>query len=68
MDGGEYLMSAENMDPTLSELGQEFTLGDIDGKRFRQSARQFTAAVLSCQVYDVDIDWLTTLGLLTLAS
>ncbi|KAJ8283809.1 hypothetical protein COCON_G00026590 [Conger conger] len=30
MDGCEYLMSAENMDPTLSELGQEFTLGDID--------------------------------------
>ncbi|XP_064179958.1 sterol regulatory element-binding protein 2-like isoform X2 [Anguilla rostrata] len=30
MDGGEYLMSAENMDPTLSELGVEFTLGDID--------------------------------------
>lgn len=22
----------DNMDPTLSELGDEFTLGDIDGK------------------------------------
>ncbi|XP_026201423.1 sterol regulatory element-binding protein 2 isoform X1 [Anabas testudineus] len=27
MDGGEYM---ENMDPTLAELGDEFTLGDID--------------------------------------
>ncbi|XP_029014318.1 sterol regulatory element-binding protein 2 isoform X2 [Betta splendens] len=27
MDGGEYI---ENMDPTLAELGDEFTLGDID--------------------------------------
>uniref|UniRef100_A0A8B9HCJ6 Sterol regulatory element-binding protein 2 n=1 Tax=Astyanax mexicanus TaxID=7994 RepID=A0A8B9HCJ6_ASTMX len=30
MDGGEYLSAMENMDPTLSELGDEFTLGDID--------------------------------------
>ncbi|KAJ8363318.1 hypothetical protein SKAU_G00121490 [Synaphobranchus kaupii] len=30
MDGREYLMTAESMDPTLSELGEEFTLGDID--------------------------------------
>lgn len=30
MDGGGFLM--DNMDPTLSELGDEFTLGDIDGK------------------------------------
>ncbi|KAG7491464.1 hypothetical protein MATL_G00004690 [Megalops atlanticus] len=29
MDGGEYLTSMD-MDPTLSELGEEFTLGDID--------------------------------------
>lgn len=25
----------DNMDPTLSELGDEFTLGDIDGKEAR---------------------------------
>lgn len=31
MDGGELLSAMENMDPTLSELGDEFTLGDIDG-------------------------------------
>ena len=31
MDGGEY-SSVENMDPTLAELGDEFTLGDIDGE------------------------------------
>ncbi|XP_030649907.1 sterol regulatory element-binding protein 2 [Chanos chanos] len=30
MDGGEYISTMENMDPTLSELGDEFTLGDID--------------------------------------
>ncbi|XP_063074757.1 sterol regulatory element-binding protein 2 [Engraulis encrasicolus] len=30
MDGGEYISSMENMDPTLAELGDEFTLGDID--------------------------------------
>ncbi|KAJ8384121.1 hypothetical protein AAFF_G00208230 [Aldrovandia affinis] len=30
MDGGEYLTSMGNMDPTLSELAEEFTLGDID--------------------------------------
>ncbi|XP_035254777.1 sterol regulatory element-binding protein 2 isoform X1 [Anguilla anguilla] len=30
MEGGEYISSMENMDPTLSELGDEFTLGDID--------------------------------------
>ncbi|XP_028843293.1 sterol regulatory element-binding protein 2 isoform X2 [Denticeps clupeoides] len=30
MDGAEYMSSAENMDPTLAELGDEFTLGDID--------------------------------------
>ncbi|XP_048847960.1 sterol regulatory element-binding protein 2 isoform X2 [Brienomyrus brachyistius] len=30
MDGGEYISAMENMDPTLSELGDEFTLGDID--------------------------------------
>lgn len=29
MDGGEYM---ETMDPTLAELGDEFTLGDIDGE------------------------------------
>ncbi|XP_042183490.1 sterol regulatory element-binding protein 2 [Oncorhynchus tshawytscha] len=27
---GEYISTMENMDPTLSELGDEFTLGDID--------------------------------------
>ncbi|KAL4658033.1 sterol regulatory element-binding protein 2 isoform X1 [Arapaima gigas] len=30
MDGGEYLSTMDSMDPTLSELGDEFTLGDID--------------------------------------
>ncbi|KAG7460037.1 hypothetical protein MATL_G00216940 [Megalops atlanticus] len=30
MEGGEYISTMENMDPTLSELGDEFTLGDID--------------------------------------
>lgn len=29
MDGGEYM---DGMDPTLAELGDEFTLGDIDGE------------------------------------
>ncbi|KAM9745644.1 sterol regulatory element-binding protein 2 isoform 1-T2 [Menidia menidia] len=30
MDTGEYISTMENMDTTLSELGDEFTLGDID--------------------------------------
>lgn len=30
MDGGEYLPAMESLDPSLSELGDEFTLGDID--------------------------------------
>ncbi|XP_056143330.1 sterol regulatory element-binding protein 2 [Lampris incognitus] len=30
MDSGEYISTIENMDPTLAELGDEFTLGDID--------------------------------------
>uniref|UniRef100_A0A1A7X8N5 Sterol regulatory element-binding protein 2 n=1 Tax=Iconisemion striatum TaxID=60296 RepID=A0A1A7X8N5_9TELE len=30
MDTGEYISPMENMDPTLAELGDEFTLGDID--------------------------------------
>ncbi|XP_041860840.1 sterol regulatory element-binding protein 2 [Melanotaenia boesemani] len=30
MDTGEYISTMENMDPSLSELGDEFTLGDID--------------------------------------
>ncbi|KAM9393435.1 LOW QUALITY PROTEIN: sterol regulatory element-binding protein 2 [Pholidichthys leucotaenia] len=30
MDGGEYIPTIENMDPSLAELGDEFTLGDID--------------------------------------
>ncbi|XP_078124874.1 sterol regulatory element-binding protein 2 isoform X3 [Sander vitreus] len=30
MDTGEYISTMENMDPTLAELGDEFTLGDID--------------------------------------
>uniref|UniRef100_A0A3Q3VXT6 Sterol regulatory element-binding protein 2 n=1 Tax=Mola mola TaxID=94237 RepID=A0A3Q3VXT6_MOLML len=30
MDGGEYVSTVDNMDTTLAELGDEFTLGDID--------------------------------------
>ncbi|KAM9843545.1 sterol regulatory element-binding protein 2 isoform 2-T2 [Aulostomus maculatus] len=30
MDGGEYMSTMETGDPTLAELGDEFTLGDID--------------------------------------
>ncbi|XP_061568826.1 sterol regulatory element-binding protein 2 isoform X2 [Cololabis saira] len=30
MDTGEFISSMDNMDPTLAELGDEFTLGDID--------------------------------------
>ncbi|XP_072225097.1 sterol regulatory element-binding protein 2 [Leuresthes tenuis] len=30
MDTGEYISTMENMDTTLTELGDEFTLGDID--------------------------------------
>uniref|UniRef100_A0A3Q0QRE7 Sterol regulatory element-binding protein 2 n=1 Tax=Amphilophus citrinellus TaxID=61819 RepID=A0A3Q0QRE7_AMPCI len=30
MNSGEYISTMENMDPTLAELGDEFTLGDID--------------------------------------
>ncbi|KAJ8251861.1 hypothetical protein GJAV_G00226230 [Gymnothorax javanicus] len=30
MENGEYISTMENMDPTLSELGDVFTLGDID--------------------------------------
>ncbi|CAN9505758.1 unnamed protein product [Ophioblennius macclurei] len=30
MDSGEYISSMDTMDPTLAELGDEFTLGDID--------------------------------------
>lgn len=33
MDNGEYHISTvDNMDTTLAELGDEFTLGDIDGE------------------------------------
>lgn len=32
MDSGEYISTMENMDTTLAELGDEFTLGDIDGE------------------------------------
>lgn len=33
MDPGEYHVSTvDNMDTTLAELGDEFTLGDIDGE------------------------------------
>lgn len=32
MDSGEYVSTVDNMDPTLAELGDEFTLGDIDGE------------------------------------
>lgn len=32
MDTGEYISTMDNMDPTLAELGDEFTLGDIDGE------------------------------------
>ena len=31
MDTGEFVSSMDNMD-TLAELGDEFTLGDIDGE------------------------------------
>lgn len=34
MDSGEYISTMENMDSTLAELGDEFTLGDIDGEWF----------------------------------
>ncbi|XP_041673313.1 sterol regulatory element-binding protein 2 isoform X2 [Cheilinus undulatus] len=30
MDSGEYIPTMDNMDTTLAELGDEFTLGDID--------------------------------------
>lgn len=30
MDSGEFVSTVDNMDPTLAELGDEFTLGDID--------------------------------------
>ncbi|XP_011476821.1 sterol regulatory element-binding protein 2 isoform X2 [Oryzias latipes] len=30
MDTGEFISTVENMDPSLTELGDEFTLGDID--------------------------------------
>lgn len=32
MDSGEYISTMDNMDTTLAELGDEFTLGDIDGE------------------------------------
>ena len=32
MDGGEFISTMENMDSSLAELGDEFTLGDIDGE------------------------------------
>lgn len=32
MDSGEFISTVDNMDPTLAELGDEFTLGDIDGE------------------------------------
>lgn len=32
----------ENMDTSLSELGDEFTLGDIDGKKHNQSSYLLT--------------------------
>lgn len=32
MDSGEFVSTVDNMDPTLAELGDEFTLGDIDGE------------------------------------
>lgn len=32
MDNGEYISTVDNMDTTLAELGDEFTLRDIDGE------------------------------------
>lgn len=32
MDSREFISTVENMDTTLAELGDEFTLGDIDGE------------------------------------
>lgn len=32
MNNGEYISTMDNMDTTLAELGDEFTLGDIDGE------------------------------------
>lgn len=32
MDTGEYITPMDNMDTTLAELGDEFTLGDFDGE------------------------------------
>lgn len=32
MDTGEYIPPVDNMDSTLAELGDEFTLGDFDGE------------------------------------
>lgn len=32
MDGGEFISTMDSMDTTLAELGDEFTLGDIDGE------------------------------------
>lgn len=39
MDSGEYVSTVDNMDPTLAELGDEFTLGDIDGELVEQLLR-----------------------------
>lgn len=36
MDTGEFVSTVDNMDPTLAELGDEFTLGDIDGELVEQ--------------------------------
>lgn len=44
MDGAGFM---DTMDPTLSELGDEFTLGDIDGKRPKQNRSRWDVTVNS---------------------
>lgn len=56
MDSGEYVSTVDNMDPTLAELGDEFTLGDIDGELVEQLRRLNVFSSVRCLCASAQFD------------
>lgn len=56
MDSGEYVSTVDNMDPTLAELGDEFTLGDIDGELVEPLWRPNVLSSVRCQCVSAQFD------------
>lgn len=56
MDSGEYVSTVDNMDPTLAELGDEFTLGDIDGESVEQLWRLNVFSFARCPCVSAQFD------------